>query len=88
MYFKDVPQTSDPRVYPSNKWQCNPTFNATCKIEQKFRGQEFWLPFGQPIKYCLAKNIEEQCTLSFNIDFAVIVIVCNLVKVACMFLTL
>ncbi|KAL9614475.1 MAG: hypothetical protein Q9167_001003 [Letrouitia subvulpina] len=88
IYFKDVPQTSDPRVYPSNKWQCYPGFNKTCKIEQNFKGQGSWLPFGQPVKYCLAKKVEEQCTLKFNLDFAVIVIVCNLVKVLCMFLTL
>lgn len=88
IYFKDLPHSSDPRIYPSNMWQCNPAFNATCGIEQKFRGQESWRPFGQPVQYCLAKKTEEQCRLLFNLDFAVIVMVCNLAKVVCMFLTL
>ncbi|KAL8837011.1 MAG: hypothetical protein Q9170_002700 [Blastenia crenularia] len=42
-----------------------------------------------PVQYCLSEKVPEQrCELNFSLTFAIIVVLSNLVKVVCMFLTL
>ncbi|KAE8152089.1 hypothetical protein BDV25DRAFT_128292 [Aspergillus avenaceus] len=40
-----------------------------------------------PVDYCLSKKVEERCQLLFSLPICITVILCNLVKVACMVLT-
>lgn len=39
-----------------------------------------------PVKGCLSERVEENCKLVFSLPISMVVIACNIVKVACMFL--
>ncbi|KAE8148804.1 hypothetical protein BDV25DRAFT_168224 [Aspergillus avenaceus] len=45
-----------------------------------------WLPQYEP-DHCLSREAEERCELHFSPSIGLVVIVCNIIKVTCMFLT-
>ena len=89
-----IPYYSDPLSYgytdePSYNWQCSYGYNKTCDPEEK-RSSDVrdWNPFGNTVKYCLSERAQEECKLLFSLDFACVVLVCNLLKILCMVLAL
>ncbi|KIW35231.1 uncharacterized protein PV07_01937 [Cladophialophora immunda] len=46
-----------------------------------------WAPLGPPVQYCLAQPTQEQCSLRFSMDIAILVVVLNFVKLIMMGLT-
>ena len=48
---------------------------------------ENWSIEGVPIGYGLARQVPEQCTLQFSLAIMIVVIICNLIKAACMGIT-
>ena len=88
--LKQMPYLSLPKTYPSYEWQCSLRLNRTCSMDFKSRtAQPYeWAPYGTNVEYCLSEKVQENCTLNFSLTFAIIVIVCNLFKVICMFMTL
>ncbi|KAL8722996.1 MAG: hypothetical protein Q9225_000612 [Loekoesia sp. 1 TL-2023] len=87
--FKELPFPSEPSRYPSYDWQCSPRINKTCTLDRPIQNKTFsWLPYGNEVQYCLSEKVHEECKLNYSLQFAVIVVVSNLAKVICMFLTL
>lgn len=41
-----------------------------------------------PIQYCLSQRVEERCTTQFSLLIIIIVIICNITKLACMIMLL
>ncbi|ODM21052.1 hypothetical protein SI65_04105 [Aspergillus cristatus] len=39
------------------------------------------------VDYCLSQKVEEECQLLFSLPICIIVILCNIVKIVCMFMT-
>jgi hypothetical protein len=59
-----------------------------CDIDQALAlGSGNWKLKGHPIDYCLSERVEEHCKLQFLVQVMAAVIICNLLKVLCMFLT-
>ena len=79
--------TSLPTSYPSNQWQCqNAASDCSPIIYLANATQEKkWKPFGSTVSQCLAERIPENCTLNLSLHFGLVVIVCNIIKVVCMF---
>ncbi|KAL8727544.1 MAG: hypothetical protein Q9166_005949, partial [cf. Caloplaca sp. 2 TL-2023] len=96
LFFKPIPFPSEPSEYPSYQWQCRPRINDTCqmgtqrleKSPKDWEPWKPWKPYGQQVQYCLAEKVHENCQVNFSLQFAVVVIVSNLLKVICMFVTL
>lgn len=86
--YKVLPSQSQPSDYPSHKWQCNPVESDQTCVPPEVSPQVPWSPFGSPVHYCLSENVPERCQLNWSLQFAIIVVVSNLAKVVCMFLTL
>ncbi len=84
-----LPYLSSPVVYPSYDWQCPQGSPKPCHPENRtvIPDPDDWRPYGDKVQYCWSENVVENCKLSFNLDFAVIVMLCNLCKVIGMFLT-
>ncbi|KAL8830602.1 MAG: hypothetical protein Q9170_005667 [Blastenia crenularia] len=86
---KHIPYQSDPTQYPSYEWQCTPLYNKTCSLDRpRTDGSFTWGPYGNATRSCLSEKVVEQCKLNYSLQFAVIVVIFNLAKVICMFLTL
>jgi len=59
---------------------------AWCDIRNvidKVRSSE-WRVEDQPIDYCLAETVPEQCTLNFNTPIMIVTLICNIIKAMCM----
>ena len=84
-----LPYQSRPMVYPSYDWQCPQGSPKPCHPENKtvIPDPDDWRPYGDKVQYCWSENVVDNCKLSFNLDFAVVVMICNLCKVIGMFLT-
>ena len=86
--LKPLPYVSEPLQYPSYNWQCTPRFNKTCSFNWPGEGKQFsWSPYGHKVLYCLSEKVREECKLNYSLQFALIVVISNLAKVICMFLT-
>ncbi|KAL8992316.1 MAG: hypothetical protein Q9169_007194 [Polycauliona sp. 2 TL-2023] len=81
------PVTSWPDDYPSYNWQCGVSMDQKCEAPDA-RSMANWAPFGSPVHSCLSEKVPEHCELNWNLGFAIAVIIGNLAKVICMFLTL
>ena len=84
--YKRIPIFSRPSVYPSFNWQCNPRLNRNC-ADSHTSPNEPWKPYGGDVLACLSEKVPEHCELRWNLGFAVAVLISNLAKVVCMFLT-
>ena len=84
------PYLSSPTDYPSYTWQCPWQSQADCNPYNKtqIKDMDLWSPFGEVVRYCWSELSKENCKLNFDLDFALIVMSCNLIKIICMFLTL
>ncbi|KAF3001562.1 hypothetical protein E8E13_009862 [Curvularia kusanoi] len=88
--FNSSSLKSEPEIYPSNGWRCQ-SWSITCDISntnEVAADQSKWEPFQRPVKYCLAEEVNERCSLNFSTSIAIIVILSNMIKVLCMSLTL
>jgi hypothetical protein len=82
---------SKPEFSPSNGWRCPSLHPVSCNINNPNEvptDRSQWRPFEVPIRYCLAEEVNERCSLNFSISIAVVVILSNIVKIVCMVLTL
>ena len=95
-FTRSLPLHSDPRLFPSNGWQCltmepfeNSRYCNTTTVEDIFgRAQKPWRPFGHDVQYCWAERVKEECSLAFHRGLGLAVIACNLIKATCMCFTL
>ena len=55
-----------------------------CDVEKTANHAQNLTVAGYPIDYCLAQEVDEKCMLQFSLPVMFIVIICNLIKVACM----
>lgn len=68
-------------------WICSKTDDgpdASCDPEAVLENAASWAVWGDPIEYCLSERTEEKCALQFSFDIMIVVIVCNLIKLALM----
>lgn len=56
---------------------------ATCALDSVRAGSFSALS----VDYCLSQNVEEECQLLFSLPICIVVILCNFVKIVCMFMT-
>lgn len=56
---------------------------AACALDSVSAGS---LP-ALSVDYCLSQKVEEECQLLFSLPICIIVILCNIIKVVCMFMT-
>ncbi|EXJ70327.1 uncharacterized protein A1O5_06395 [Cladophialophora psammophila CBS 110553] len=73
-------------------WACWPedSCDLPCddpKILKQTMSNSTWAPLGPPVQYCLAEPSQEQCSLRFSMDIAILVVVLNFVKLVMMALT-
>ncbi|KAI4193318.1 MAG: hypothetical protein LQ350_008378 [Teloschistes chrysophthalmus] len=68
----------DLRETPS-RW----TLNDTLYLSSTFLYSEEY-----PVQYCLSEPVQERCAMQLSVIIMIVVILCNAVKVLCMFLTL
>ena len=61
--------------------------NTPCQdyLSQVVKDADDWRPYGFKVEYCLSEQVPGTCSLHFNFSIIVIVVVCNIVKAACMF---
>lgn len=70
---------------PSN-WICSQSTelvgaeDLTCDATPYLEQPEDWKLFGYPIVYCLSERVPGSCAVKYSIELAIIVIVCNAVK--------
>ncbi len=82
---------TDAETYPND--ECPTTAGAyfACNLQgcdwstQAERTND-WTVGGYPISYCLSEPLEEKCELQFSLSILLTIIICNLVKIICMFL--
>jgi len=70
-------------------WICGPDVEW-CDIRNvidKVKSSE-WRVEDQPIEYCLAESVPEQCTLNFNTSIMIATLMCNIIKAVCMYCAL
>jgi hypothetical protein len=67
---------------PTN-WICSRDTAAsdeTCDASPFLQAPQDWAVFGFPIMYCLSEQTEGSCSVRFSSDLAVVIIVCNFIK--------
>ncbi|OCL09335.1 hypothetical protein AOQ84DRAFT_431347 [Glonium stellatum] len=89
-YDDELPFTSSPSVYPSNGWRCpsRSLTNCTASSAVEVPSPDVWAPYGSPVKYCLVEEVPERCELQLSFNIVTSVIICNIIKATCMWLTL
>ena len=88
---RQFPYLSSPRFFPSNEWRCPAHAMGTCDIGNEYQvpsNRSLWQPYERPIKYCLVEQVAGSCRVLFTFPFAILVIVCNVIKAICMALLL
>ena len=72
-------------------WMCTP-YEAysrnRCSADKVLRTANDWHVFGEPVLYCLSQLKEQECRLQFSQTIMVIVILCNVTKLACLACTI
>ncbi|KAF2136929.1 uncharacterized protein K452DRAFT_236653 [Aplosporella prunicola CBS 121167] len=86
-YDDHLPYQSFADVFPANGWRCPSRSIQDCHITRtaEIPANGSWAPYGSPVSHCLVEKVEEVCKLQFSLKIAIIVIICNFVKVCCMF---
>lgn len=80
---------------PVNSWTCGTTVEPNMTMETisiaEFDcnipvalGNDTWLMGTQQVDYCLSQRVEDQCRLQFAVPIMIVVLICNLVKLAAM----
>ena len=67
---------------PTN-WICSQDPMAedeTCDATPYLQAPQDWDVFGFPVLYCLSEHTEGSCSVRFSSDLAVVIIVCNFIK--------
>ena len=84
------PYLSVPIRYPSYDWVCPLNSQNPCdpRNRTEIPSPDTWQPYGDRVQYCWSEKVEENCRVGFSLYFAIVVMVCNFVKVIGMFLTL
>ena len=85
-----LPYLSLPTTYPSYEWTYEADekcpypsgYNSSCKPDPND-----WKPYGNTVQYCWSEKAKQNCQVHFSLYFAIIVVICNLVKVISMFMT-
>lgn len=86
-----LPEMASPENYPSNTWRCPSHIIKECDVQSHFevpQNRSDWKPYGNRIDYCVVEQVEEFCELQFSFSIALAVIISNVVKVACIAMTL
>jgi len=86
-----LPEMASPELYPSNTWRCPSHIIAGCDARSRFevpQNRSDWKPYGNRVNHCIIEQVEEICKLEFSFSIALVVIVSNVVKVACIAMTL
>ena len=86
-----LPEMASPELYPSNTWRCPSHIIAGCDARSRFevpQNRSDWKPYGNRVNHCIIEQVEEICKLEFSFSIALVVIVSNVVKVACIAITL
>ncbi|KAK0319137.1 hypothetical protein LTR54_013789 [Friedmanniomyces endolithicus] len=77
---------------PNDDWICTDSEEAqgttNCDISGARNNAATWTMYGAPIEYCLAQIAPSHCKLQFSMQILITVILMNVCKSACMFLTL
>jgi hypothetical protein len=87
----NFPHLSMPYNYNSNGWRCPSHIKNTCDVENEHEvplDRSLWQPYERPVKHCLIEQVPESCQVQFAFPFAILVIVCNVIKATCMALLL
>ena len=63
---------------PYSHWDC--FSDPTCSARVGSLDRTDWRPFGNKIEYCLSEQINQQCTVEFSLQLAVVVIIFNVLK--------
>ena len=84
---------------PSYNWMCEapeviyPPESGSCAVNKILRNASQWQLVStldktaystETIQYCLSKRMKEHCRLQFSLVIMIIVIICNIIKAACM----
>jgi hypothetical protein len=86
-----IPEMASPENYPSNTWRCPSHMVKECDVRSRFevpQDRSGWRPYGNRINHCIVEQVEESCKLQFSFSIALAVILSNVVKVACIAMTL
>lgn len=69
-----------------NLWFCGDyeDYRGYCNVAKAVENAETLMVAGYPIDYCLVQEIDEECMLQFSLPIMLVVIICNLIKTACM----
>jgi hypothetical protein len=66
---------------PVENFDCPPS-DALAAVDS-----QTWFMAGQRPLYCLSEQVPEKCKLQFSLHIMIVVIVCNMVKIVCLWLT-
>ena len=86
-----LPEMASPEIYPSNRWRCPPEIFKRCNVRSLFelpQNGSDWRPYGNRVNHCVVEQVEELCKLEFSFSIALAVMISNIVKVACIAMTL
>lgn len=72
----DVPRDSRGYARPCSSW-----YDRIIELGDN------WFPFDHEVDHCYSELVEETCSYSGNIPIIAVVIVCNFIKMVCMFIT-
>lgn len=67
-------------------WFCedHADYKGYCNVAEAANHAQDLTVAGYPIDYCLVQEVDEKCMLQFSLPIILIVIICNLIKTACM----
>jgi len=68
-------------AYRTGEAYCE-SWNRLCADEIGYIDADNWRPFGSKIEYCLSEQIEQQCSVEFSLQLAVVVLLSSLTKAA------
>jgi hypothetical protein len=74
----DVPLNSDGDERPCSAW-----YDRIVALSRESN----WVPYGHRVDHCYSEVVDSKCSYSGNIVIIAVVIVCNFVKMVCMFIT-
>lgn len=69
-----------------NLWFCEDyeDYRGYCNVAEAVDNAQTLTVAEYPIDYCLVQEVDEECMLQFSLPIMFIVIICNLIKTACM----
>jgi hypothetical protein len=83
----NFPFVSNATIYPSNEWRCPSHRIGNCNVDDERevpRDRSKWAPYESTVRYCMVEQVSEICKLQFSFLIAIIVILSNFTKAACM----